>query len=44
MELDISWWADRSTFFLGRWYDLPAQKLLEQVLRGGEEVADIGAS
>ncbi len=44
MELDISQWADRSTFFLGRWYDLPIQKLLEQVLSEGDEVVDIGAN
>ena len=43
MDLDISEWPDRSTFFLGRWYDLPTQKLLEEVLQIGDEVVDIGA-
>lgn len=44
MELDLSRWSDRSTFFLGRWYDLPIQKLLEQLLSKGDEVIDIGAN
>lgn len=44
MDLDISEWPDRSTFFLGRWYDLPTQKLLEEVLQIGDEVVDIGAN
>ena len=44
MELDISHWADRMTFFLGRWYDLPTQKLLKAVLKKGDEVVDIGAN
>ena len=44
MELDISGWSDRSTFFLGRWYDLKTQKLLKQVLKKGDEVVDIGAN
>ncbi|VXD20292.1 hypothetical protein PL8927_690046 [Planktothrix serta PCC 8927] len=44
MELDISQWSDRYTFFLGRWYDLPTQKLLEQVLKKGDEVIDVGAN
>ncbi len=44
MELDLSQWSDRSAFFLGRWYSLPIQKLLEQVLKQGDEVVDIGAN
>lgn len=29
---------------MGRWYDLPTQRLLEQVLKKGDEVIDIGAN
>ena len=44
MELDISKWADRSTFFLGRWYDLPTQQIVKQVLNKGDVVIDVGAN
>jgi len=44
MELDISQWTDRSTFFIGRWYDFPTQEILKQVLMKGDEVADVGAN
>lgn len=44
MELDLSGWPDRSTYFLKRWYDLPTQLLLEAVLKKGDVVLDIGAN
>ncbi|SHJ85148.1 methyltransferase, FkbM family [Bradyrhizobium lablabi] len=43
-ELDLSWWADRLTYFLGRWYDLPAQMVLDSLLKPGDQVLDIGAN
>jgi len=42
--VDISQWSDRSTFFLGRWYALPVQLALKEILRPGDEVVDIGAN
>jgi FkbM family methyltransferase len=44
MELDISTWSQRYTYFLGRYYDLPTQQLLQAVLRPGDRVCDIGAN
>lgn len=44
MELNLAEWKDRGTFFTGRWYDLPTQKLLDDVLKPGDEVIDIGAN
>jgi FkbM family methyltransferase len=44
MELDISGWSQRYTYFLGRYYDLPTQQLLQAVLRPGDRVCDIGAN
>lgn len=44
MELDLSHWSSRFAFFVGRWYDLPTQLLLEQVLKEGDEVIDVGAN
>lgn len=44
MTLDISGWADRSTYFLGRWYDLDIQTLSAAALRPGDMVIDIGAN
>ena len=44
MALDLSRWADRSAYFLGRWYDLPTQLLLEAALRPGDAHVDIGAN
>jgi len=43
-ELDLSWWADRLTYFLGRWYDLPAQMVLDSLLKPGDRVLDVGAN
>jgi FkbM family methyltransferase len=43
-ELDISRWADRQHYFLGRWHDLEAQLLLKQVIRSGDLIIDVGAN
>lgn len=42
--LDITRWSDRASYFLGRWYDLQAQLVLQRVLRPGDTVVDIGAN
>lgn len=44
MDLDLSQWADRIMFFLGRWYDLATQKLVQHVLKEGDQVVDVGAN
>jgi FkbM family methyltransferase len=41
-EHDLSLWADRQAYFLGRWYDLPTQ-LLALAVRGNT-IVDIGAN
>lgn len=42
--VDISQWADRSLYFLARWYDLQAALLVEKFLKGGDRVLDVGAN
>lgn len=44
MTLDLARWPDRSTYFLGRWYDLEAQALLNAMVRPGDTVVDVGAN
>jgi FkbM family methyltransferase len=44
MELDLSHWSDRLSYFLGRWYDLATQLLLKDIIKPGDEVVDIGAN
>jgi FkbM family methyltransferase len=44
MHLDLSKWADRSAYFLGRWYDLQGQLFASDVLRPGDTVVDVGAN
>jgi FkbM family methyltransferase len=44
MRLDLSKWADRSAFFLGRWYDLSTQLLISDLLEAGNTVVDVGAN
>lgn len=41
-HFDLSKWADRLTFFLGRWYDLPAQLVIKAV--APKLVIDVGAN
>jgi FkbM family methyltransferase len=44
MQLDLSDWAERYTYFLGRYYDLPTQIFLKKYLRSGDHFVDIGAN
>ena len=44
VERDLSWWADRLSYFIGRWHDLPTQLLLDDLLEGGDCVVDVGAN
>jgi FkbM family methyltransferase len=44
MELRLSNWAERMTYFLGRYYELPHQLLLQRLLRRGDRVIDVGGN
>jgi FkbM family methyltransferase len=44
LDLDLSWWADRMTFFLGRWYDLATQLTVDRHVKLGDVVIDVGAN
>jgi FkbM family methyltransferase len=44
MELDLSDDIDRSVYFLGRYYDLELQLLLDAVLKPGNTFVDVGAN
>jgi FkbM family methyltransferase len=44
LELDLSQWADRSTYFLGRWHNLEMQRFMSDVIKPGDTVVDIGAN
>ena len=44
MDLDLSDWAERLAFFLGRYYDHPTQMLLTEALRSGDRMVDVGAN
>lgn len=44
MRLDLSNWSERLSFFLDRYYELPVQLLLREVLRPGDRFVDIGAN
>lgn len=44
MHLAINHWTDRSTYFLGRWYDLEAQLILRDLVKPGSTVVDVGAN
>lgn len=41
-EWDLRLWADRQSFFLGRWYDMPTQLLALAIQ--GKTIIDIGAN
>ncbi len=43
MQLDLSHWSDRSTYFLGRWIDLHNQLFMLDLLEPGDTVVDVGA-
>lgn len=44
MTLDMTNWSARKTYFLGRYYELHTQLLLNKVLKPGDRVLDIGAN
>lgn len=44
MELDLSNWSERHTFFLGRFYELALQLLMRSYLRPGDTFLDVGAN
>lgn len=44
MNLDLSDWAQRMTFFIGRYYELGVLETLDLLLRPGDRFVDIGAN
>jgi FkbM family methyltransferase len=44
MELDLSNWPERLTYFLGRYHDLLTQLLMNQCVQHGDRVVDVGAN
>lgn len=44
MRLELSDWAQRLTYFLGRYYELGVQRVLDLVLAPGDRFVDIGAN
>jgi len=42
--VDLREWADRSLFFLRRWYDLEAALLIEHIVKPGDHLLDVGAN
>jgi FkbM family methyltransferase len=44
LVLDLGWWSDRMTYFLGRWYDLQAQLVIKEHIKPGATVIDVGAN
>jgi FkbM family methyltransferase len=44
MELELSDWAERFTFFLGRYYEMGVQSVLDAILMPGDRFVDIGAN
>jgi FkbM family methyltransferase len=42
--LDMREWADRTLFFLGRWYELETELVLKALLNPSERVLDVGAN
>jgi FkbM family methyltransferase len=44
MPLDLSNWSERLTYFLGRFYELELQCLMQEVLVPGDRFVDIGAN
>lgn len=44
MTLDLSDWAQRRTFFTGRYYELEVLSVLDILLRRGDSFVDIGAN
>lgn len=44
MELDLSHWSQRYTYFLGRYHETAMLSLLAKLLRPGDRVVDVGAN
>lgn len=44
MNLDLSDWAQRMTYFLARYYEFGVARVLELLLRQGDHFVDIGAN
>lgn len=44
MDLDLSDWSQRQTYFLGRYHELDMQLLLNRCVRAGDRVVDVGAN
>ena len=44
MQLRLSDWSERLTYFLGRYYELGVQYVLDAVLEPGDRVVDIGGN
>jgi len=44
MELHLSNWSERLTYFLGRYYELPLQELIAATLAPGDRFVDVGGN
>ncbi len=44
MRLNLSNWSDRASYFLGRYYQIGIQLLLQDALRPGDRAIDVGAN
>jgi FkbM family methyltransferase len=44
MDLNLSDWSERQTYFLARYHDLHLQRLIDRCVRPGERVVDVGAN
>jgi FkbM family methyltransferase len=44
MRLDLSDWAQRHTYFIGRYYELGVGRVLDAVLEPGDRFVDVGAN
>ena len=44
IQLDLSHWWDRGEYFVGRWHDLDMQLLMQDFIKEGDTVVDVGAN
>jgi FkbM family methyltransferase len=44
MRLSLESWAERQTYFLGRYFELPTQRFLMACLRPGDTLIDVGGN
>lgn len=44
MQMDLRNWSDRQSFFLARFYDLPTQLLIMDLVQAGDTFIDLGAN